>query len=162
MLVAFTDRLAEALAAANFTADERTYATREQCGTFALVLYDLLSEQGQLPAIVAFGHDPAWEHSWSFAWPAPVEYKLPGLIRRSHLNHIAIRLDGHFFDINGDHEARSLATTYEANGMVELERAVLRRKVGSSSRQPLYFDAAFYLDAKRRLTERLATPDIRL
>ena len=155
----FPDRLAQALEAASFTPDERTYATREQCGTFALVLYDLLAEHSQLPQIVAFGNDPNWDSPWLHS---PLGYKLPGLIRRPHLNHIAVRLEDRFFDINGEAQAADLANAYDANGMIALDRAVLRRKVGSSYRQPLYFDAAFYFDAKRRLSAALASPDIRL
>ena len=155
----FTDRLTVALAAAGFTSDERTYATHEQCGTFALALYDSLTEHEQLPTIVSFGRDPAWGQTWL---TNPLGYKLPGLIRRSHLNHIAIRLADRFFDIDGAHDAVALAAAYDANGMIVLERTILRRKIGSDDRQPLYFDGAFYLDIKRRLALHLTPPDIRL
>jgi hypothetical protein len=157
--VAFTDRLSQALGDADFTPDERTYATHEQCGTFALALYDLLVELEQEPVVVAFGQDPAWHQPYL---THAFGYKLPGLIRRSHLNHIAIRLQDRFFDIKGGHDASSLASTYDANGMIILERAILRRKIGSDPRQPLYFDGAFYLDVKRRLASHLTSPAIRL
>lgn len=157
--MAFAERLSAALAEANFTPDECAYATREQCGTFALALYDALVEANQEPVIVAFGEDPAWGSSWL---GQPLGYKLPGLIRRRHLNHIAIRLDNHFFDIQGGHEPLDLAQTYDANGMIELQRAVLRRKIGSDARQPLYFDGAFYLDVRGRIAAGLALSDLRL
>ena len=157
--MAFSERLSAALAGAEFSGDERTYASREACGTFALAVYDLLVEHEQLPTIVAFGSDPAWGQTWR---SHPLGYKLPGLIRRSHLNHVAVRLENSFFDINGEHEALELAETYDANGMIELQRAILRRKMGPDARQPLYFDGAFYLDVKRRLESFLALAEVRL
>jgi hypothetical protein len=157
--MAFADRLSIALSTADFTPDERTYATHEQCGTFALALYDLLIEMEQEPQIVAFGEDPNWGQRWL---SNPLTYKLPGLIRRSHLNHIAIRLQDRFFDINGAHEPLDLAAAYDANGMILLERSILRRKIGSSPLQPLYFDGHFYLDVKHRLYQHLTLTDIRL
>ena len=143
------DELAQAVVAAGFTADERKYASAEACGTFALALFDLLEERGELPQIVAFGWDSAWEDSKTLG------YKLPGLIRRGHLNHVTVLHQGRYFDIAGEHEPGALAAAYEANGMVALQRAVLRRKTGPDDRQPLYFDGDFYLETKRRLAAAL-------
>jgi hypothetical protein len=157
--VDFTEHLTEALIAAGFTPDERAWGTHEQCGTFALALYDLLVGQGHSPAIVAFGEDGNWRQG---AVPEDLRYRWPGLVKRSHLNHITVRLEGRFFDIDGGHGAEEVASRYDANGMIELNRAMLRRKLGAASSQPLQFDSAFYSDIKRRLEQHLAAPDIRL
>ena len=151
-------RAADAAAAvlrAGFSPDERAYATAEQCGTFALALFDELAALGVPARLVAIGSDPAWEADAPPAGGA-LARRFPPRLARSHLAHVLVSIDGVLLDIEGAQGDAELAGRYGATGAVALDRAGLVRRMGSGDDRPLYYDREFYTSARARLRSAFA------
>jgi hypothetical protein len=144
-------REGKTFASHRWKAEDQEYATREQCGTFALALHDWLKSQGKDAQIVLLGSDPTWGTEVATRYPS-------GGMRHDYFNHVAIKVGAFLYDVTGRHTVQQLADAYDANGVIPISSDALRKHMGASDRKPLFFDRAFYDQVQRDLKKEVAPP----